>query len=737
MKARSVLFIFILFGALSAVSGRPLWGEEVRGVVIGVDQKPLEGAVVLHRASGLKAVTDAEGKFALAVPDGGKIRLEIVHDDYYDQEFMIPSDRRGERLVFALVPLVRQSSEVVVTALRFPEPVVNVPAAESVIDSRELESAMPVNITESLQEVPGVGALGSGGFSLVPSVRGLSRRRVLFLVDGVRLESDRRTGPNASFVNPDDIARIEVLRSPASVFYGSDAIGGVIQLMTKSPRMDGGFHGRLSTAYGTVNGEKGFGLGVEGGGKTTAFLLSFRSLDAENYRAPGGAKVLQSQFAQGSLVAKLVHRTESREIEAGFLGARGTDIGKPNNNALTKPTWYPRENQNIFQVRWKERMAGGKAELFVQAFADPNFLETRTDTFADFKTTESFSRTQSTDFGAQVSLSRSFADALRLSGGVDFFGRGAAKAFNTYTSFDETGAVTGVVEELPYTGGRRGDLGFFLSADYSGIKNVDLLAGARFDTLSMSALPMGAEAAVKTTNTAATGFAAVSYKITSGLTAFANLSRAYRVPSLNERFYTGISGRGFIVGQPGLIPETSLGVDGGLKAFGKRLFAGLYAFSYEISHMIERFRLDPSTYTYGNIEKGRIRGLELELEVFIRSGWKVYGNAFTIRGRSLATGTPLNDIPPVRFLAGTRVWSGRFSGEIEAVFQLHKRNPGPAEITTAGSEVVDLRADYAWGPLTFYAALINVFDAAFIARPDSEAMIEPGRNLRAGVAYAF
>lgn len=69
-------------------------------------------------------------------------------------------------------------------------------------------------------------SLGSGGFSIVPSIRGLARRRILLLVDGARLSSDRRTGPNASFLNPEDLARIEILRSPSSVYYGSDAIGG-------------------------------------------------------------------------------------------------------------------------------------------------------------------------------------------------------------------------------------------------------------------------------------------------------------------------------------------------------------------------------------------------------------------------------------------------------------------------------------------------------------------------------
>ena len=198
-----------------------------------------------------------------------------------------------------------------VTALRYPESSIDVPAASSIVSGETLSEKLAPNINEALQDVPGVGALGSAGFALVPSIRGLARRRVLYLVDGARLESDRRTGPNASFVNPEDIERIEVLRSASSVFYGSDAIGGVIHLLTRVPRFDGGLHGRVQTGYATANGEKRIGLGLEGSAGTWAFFLSFQYADAGRYRIPGGTKVLQSQYTQGSFLAKAAHRTDA------------------------------------------------------------------------------------------------------------------------------------------------------------------------------------------------------------------------------------------------------------------------------------------------------------------------------------------------------------------------------------------------------------------------------------------
>lgn len=737
---RRNLFLGLLMGGLFAGA---VFAAEISGRVVGAAGDPVAGAVVLHRSSGAKAETDAQGRFVLDVADAARCVLEVIHPEYLEREFEIAARDLRKPLTLVLSPLIPEAKEVVVTAMRYPEPAIQVPAASTVVPGTALAEEMAPNVNDGLQDVPGVGALGTAGFSLVPSVRGLARRRVLYLVDGARLESDRRTGPNASFVSPDDIDRVEVLRSASSVFYGSDAIGGVIQIMTRRPGFAPGIHGRLTAGYGSVNGENRVGLGLEGSTGTWAFSLSFHRDDAGLYRIPGGTKVLQSQFTQGGLLLKAAHRTDAREIDLSLLAARGTDIGKPSTTASSKPTWYPRENQNLIQIHWREKNVGRDGELFFHVFANPNFLETLTDTYDIVLTKESYAKTDSTEYGAQASYSKKVAPTLRLEGGADYFGRAGAHAYNAYTSYDAFGGVTGVVEEFPYRTASRGDLGLFLSADYSGVRRLDILGGARYDWLRMRAEPYadGAGAPevepVVTQDRQPTGFLAVSFKLAGELRAFVNISRAYRLASINEKYYSGISGRGFIVGQPGLKPESSFNLDAGLRLPGRRYFLGVYAFRILIEDMIERFRLDPATYTYGNIERGLMRGLEFEAEAFVRPGWKVFGNLAVIRGRSLATGDPLNDVPPFRVFAGTRYWSGRFSAELNATFSAAKSDPGPAEIAVASSELVNLKAGYLWRGVDLFVTLANAFNATYISRADPDAMIEPGRNLRIGFSYAF
>ncbi len=736
-KGSAVFFMCFASFLLGIVPLARSQNLEIKGRVVSAEGKPIAEALILHRASGKDTLTDERGQFSFFLPKSERIKLEIIHPDYMEEEVIFAVRVLARPVVIALTPYIRQREEVVVTATRYPEPQAKVPAAATVLSAETLEARLAPNVVEGLAEQPGVSKLGSGGFSLVPSVRGLSRRRVLLMVDNARLASDRRTGPSASFINPEDIGRIEILRSPSSVFYGSDAIGGVVHILTRKAGEEDAFKGKFNAKYGTVNQEKGLGLSLTGSKSDLGYYLSFQGLDAENYRSPAG-EVLQSRFTQSSFFGKVAYRTEKREVEGSFLLARGKNIGKPNRDSAAKPTWYPRENQNLAQLLWREKGIWSDGELTLHLFANPNFLETRSDKISAFKEKESFSKTEGMDYGAQLSFDKKIASSFRLTAGADLFGRSGVKALNRDINYNSQGSIAGTFEETPYTHGRRTDFGVFVSGDYNGLEGLDLVGGVRLDFLSSRANPGGGDETSQARRKSLTGFLAGSARLTENIILFANLSRAYRAPDLNELYYSGITGRGFIIANPDLKPESSLNFDTGLKFVGKRLFAGLYGFSYDIKDLIERYLLAEKLYTYENIDKGRIRGLELEWEVFPRSGWSIFGNVSLFKGKSLETEEPLNDIPPYRLFAGTRAWVGRFSVEVNGTLQQEKDNPGPAEISIPGAQTVNLKASYFLAPsLNFYFILSNLFDKCYLGRPDPEAMEEPGRSFVFGIAYHF
>jgi len=726
------LFILLFFISL----GLSL-AFKIKGKVVTLQGNPVVEAIILHRSSQNKTQTDNQGFFSLDVPEAKKIKLEIIHPNYIEQEIILSQQDISKELTVRLTPYIRQREEIVVTALRYPEASSSVPAAETVISKDSLEEKMVPNVTEGLLNLPGLSSIGSGGFSIVPNIRGLARRRVLIMIDNARVTSDRRTGPNASFVNPADIEKIEVLRSPSSVFYGSDAIGGVIHIFTKNPLLQERISGKVYLKYGTINREKSLGLSLQGAKGKTGLYLSFQGTDAKNYFSPKG-EVFQSKFTTASFFGKITHENEKREIYLSFLGTKGFNIGKPNQDSSTKPTWYPLENQNLIQLHWHEKKVGEKGDLSFHLYLNPHFLETKKETIKIYKTKESFSRTQSLDLGLHVSYGRKFGKHLRLKGGADFFGRFGAKAKNVNTYFDSSGNKEKIIEEWPFTKGKRQDLGLFLSFDYTGLKNLDFVGGIRFDFLQMKAIPGNVSSAQKKNHEAWTGFLAASAKLTEVIVAFANFSRAYRAPSLSERFYTGITGRGFIIGNSDLKQELSINLDVGLKFIHKRYFAALYFFYYRIDDMVERYRSSEKIYRYGNIERGQIQGIEMEIEYFPVPGWKIFGNLYSFKGISQLTKNALNDIPPSRLLLGTRIWKGHFWGEINCFFQQKKINPGPAEISIPGYKIVNLQAGYIlYSSLRLYFLIKNLFNRTYLTRPDPDSVEAPGRSFILGFNYAF
>jgi outer membrane receptor protein involved in Fe transport len=706
------------------------------GRIVSPSGNPVSNAVVLHRSCDQKTLSDDKGIFSLNIPNSHKIILEIIHPDYMVKIVSLTLETLNKFVLIQLKPYFLQREDITVTAFRYPEASISFPGAETVLTRETIETNMHENVSEGLLELPGVSNIGAGGFSMVPNIRGLARRRILILLDNARVTSERRTGASASFVNPRDIDRIDVLRSPSSVFYGSDAIGGIIHILTRKPSLNNRIQGSIQTRYSTINQGKNIGFNLDGGTEHTGFYLSFQGVDADNYSSPEG-EVLQSFFTQGSILGKISHETEKREIHLSFLGARGQNIGKANKDSISKPTWYPKEGHNFIQFQWKEKHLAKDGEIDFQVFLNPQYLETKKEKIIPFKKSESFSRTQSLDYGLFFSYCREIGK-IRITSGADVFGRTGVQAKSITTTYAESGEILSFIEEWPYRNGMRSDLGFFLSFDYFGLKNIDLVSGGRLDIIRLKALPGGSVQFTKSEHKAVTGFIGSSFKITHNIVLFANIARAYRVPSISELFYSGITGRGSIIAQPELKPETSLNLDGGLRFFTKDFYLGAYIFVYEIDHLIERYMLQPKVYTYGNINKGRITGYELEIEYFPRPGWKIYGNYFAFFGKSIDSTDDMNDIPPARLFLGSEFWIGRLSLGIDTTIQQKKNNPGPAEISIPGYFVINIKANYMIGTsFRIFTQLSNCLQRSYIARPDPDAVYEPGRNLQLGLNYHF
>lgn len=722
MKRRIIVFLF--FSSL-------LFSAQIKIKVININGSPVENVEL--RIQGFEKVfkTDEKGECILEVEDSRPLIIKVYHPYHYEKELSLNFLEEKE-IKIVLIPLVKQKEEITVTATRYPELSLKMPVSQKVVTKDTIEERGESTIEQVLTGIPGVSSIGSGGYSKVPAVRGIARKRLLFLVENSRVFGDRRTGPNASFVDPEEIEKIEVVKSPMSVQYGSDAMGGVINTFMKD-FPEKGVEGRLNIRYG-FNGEEkkgGFQIGKRFGKKGIFFSINF--VDSEDYFSPK-EKVLMSHYSRLNTFFRIGHKDEVRELSVGFLMSRGIDIGKPTIDSLISPTYYPRENHNLLFFNWREK--GLKiGELFVHFSANPNFLETLTENRKGYKTAETFARTESFDQNFQVSLSKNVFNKMKLSFGFDSFLRNNCNAINIYRNFSEKGELINITEEESVKNGYFGNVGLFLTFDYWGLKPFDIVAGIRNDLFKLKSDVSNPSMKNNVKESALTGFFGVSLELKKEIFLFSNISTAYRVPDISERFYTGITGRGFIIGNPDLKSERSLNTEIGFKIAKNTLFSGIYLFSYSMENLVERYRKESKVYSYGNLDEGNLKGLEGEVEYFPFSGFKVFTNFQWVEGESKVRKTPLNDVPPPSILIGSRIWKGKFWGEFNCYVQRRHERVGPSEIKIPGFSIFNFNGGYYSGSKRIFISFRNIFNKLYKGRPDPDAREEPGRSVSLHFVY--
>jgi len=205
----------------------------VSGKVLDADNGPLAGATVFvkeNRAIGM--TTDAEGNYRLHLPDGKAYTLQASFIGYVTQSHALQPGQ--DRLDFALEEDAIGMETVVVTGTRTPKLLKDVPIVTRVITADDIRKVDATHIGDLLQaELPGIEFSYSMDQQTSLNMQGFGGNAVLFLVDGERLAGETLDNIDYSRLNLDNVERIEIVKGAASSLYGSNAVGGVVNLITK------------------------------------------------------------------------------------------------------------------------------------------------------------------------------------------------------------------------------------------------------------------------------------------------------------------------------------------------------------------------------------------------------------------------------------------------------------------------------------------------------------------------
>lgn len=209
----------------------------VSGVVVdSVSGKPLAGVWVTTTESGAQSGRD--GRFAIDNVKSGRHRLMTMYFADYKMTVLDVevSDSSLTGLVVKMKPELINMDEVVVTGTRTEKRLSDTPVLTTLIGQKEMRRSGSTSLTESLQDnIPGM-VFSPNGMGNNMRIKGLSSRYVLFLVDGERMVSEGAGGNvNLDAIDVDNIEKIEVINGAASALYGSNAVGAVVNIITKRP----------------------------------------------------------------------------------------------------------------------------------------------------------------------------------------------------------------------------------------------------------------------------------------------------------------------------------------------------------------------------------------------------------------------------------------------------------------------------------------------------------------------
>jgi len=463
--------------------------------------------------------------------------------------------------------------QVIVTATRVPQPLEEVLAPSFVITREQLETNAVADVTDALRFNAGIDVARTGGIGQPTSIfiRGAESNHTLVLLDGVRINPGTVGSAQIQNIPPDLVERIEVIKGPRSTLYGSDAIGGVINIITRAPT-DSGVAGEVHSGWGSYNTQKASGL-LEAGNETISGGINATSVHSDGFPALQ-TSTIDNGYDNLAVGANVRAKLGGVNTTVRYMQAEGTASYFGFGGAFRDQDFLNRVVAATISATplkpWETKLTASYMEDLIEQNQPPtavnkDFLETRR-YIADWQNTLSFSDANRVIVGAIFSTEQALT-----------------RAFST---FDVNTDVLNLYLQDQFTMGRHAVV---LAGGYTDHENF----GEHF-----------------------TWNAEYGLSFTQSSKVILSAGTAFRAPDATDRFGFG--------GDPNLEPELSQNLE---VAFRQELPANqriqISAFQNEIDDLVT---YDNATSRLYNIDSARIRGAELSYEI-TGNAWVVHAEA--------------------------------------------------------------------------------------------------------------
>jgi iron complex outermembrane recepter protein len=659
---------------------------EVAGIVRSETGEPLPRARVTVHAAGRSALTDGGGRFALRGLPAGRHRLEVSLLGYAPATAMVVVRAGGaaEALEITLSTTPLSLPGVQVTA----SPGGNALAARAAtqLGGRALERNLASTVAGTLQGQPGISVRYNGPAASTPIVRGLSGDRVLVLQDGQRAaDLSGSADDHAVTVDPLAAQRIEVVRGPAALLYGNNALGGVVNVITAdvpdripsrpegmaSVQSESAFPGGAGSVRLTVPAGRQWALTLRGGA-----------------RAAGDVRIADDPVL-GSRLPNTGQRNWNGAAGLGYQGERVTGGVAVRGYGFGYGIPVP-PGETPVELRGRALAASARADV---ALPGTRFPALRlSGTAQEYHHDELEHGAVQMAFGLRTQT----ADVLLRQDRIGPFREGAWGASALLRQYVATGE-----DQLAAPADARA-FGLFGYQETGLVGAATLQLGARVDRhriVSRDDPKFGA--GVERAFTALSGSVGVAVPVGFGVTAGVSAARSYRAPTVEELF-SGAPHAGtasYEVGDPALAPEVALGAEAVLRVHTPRVSGELSAHRTSVAHFVH-FAARGDTVVDGTRwpvlayvqQRATLTGVEGKVEWVVARGWVAGAHGDWLHA-ALDDGGALPFMPPAR-VGGSLRWEGgalTAGGAVRHAFS-QARVGLDDETPTAAYTLVDLDA---------------------------------------------
>jgi len=642
-------FILIFFhGAATA--------QSIKGRVMDADsKKPLSDVTVTVAHTALGTLSNKAGFFAIKTKSGGSYEVRATGIGY--EPFVTTSTTDSTFLEIALKPTIIQLNQTqVVSAQRYATDPFNRPEALSVLTQKELQQRAPRSTPEALFGTTGVWLQKTNHGGGSPFIRGLTGQQTLLLIDGIRLNNATfRSGPNQylNTVDPQSIEQIEVLRGSGSVQYGSDALGGVAQILTKTPsfsdtlRVKGSWYGKFMNAGMEKSGRAEVGLSSN----KVALLggLAYRDFgDLVAGGAIGPQKPSGYDQISGDVKARfrmnerylftaawqkvaqnqvpVFHRVQLEDFAFNYFDPQQRQLTYARLEAFHDNRWFRQVSLtgSLHQTREGRKSQKNKSAIIVRENDKVN------------------------TWGTGLTVNSEPTSFWKVNSGLEYY---YDQVSSTRADINQENNARTAKRGLYPDGSSAANLALFTLHTLA-LNKFILSAGGRFNAFNITVKENTLGTSVIRPS-ALVGSLAALYQLHPAHHLVGSVNTAFRAPNIDDLGTLGIVDFRYEVPNPQLKPEKSLNLEVGYKAKTERFSSQVVFFRNNLAQLIGRVRSVSDSlqgyavYLKQNIAAAYLQGLEAEAAWQLAPAWAVYGSLVYTYGQNITDNEPLRRMPPL------------------------------------------------------------------------------------------